>query len=107
MSTNLDHVLHDRPNCPDQEKMSRASDYSDAHEGAERALAEDLINGPLSTVLDYKASWEFVQKSTNSLHRFTNLTVFLSAFLEYIDSSSADGIFDKIRWGESEPKDDF
>lgn len=98
MSSNLEHVLLGEQNCPDSEKGSKASNFSDDHEGSERALAEELINGPFSSVLDYKASWEFIQKDTNSLHRLTNLTVFLSAFLESVDNPSGGGVFDLIKY---------
>ena len=77
MSRNLEHVLHDIINNLSDEQKERlayqfANKYNDTQD-----FVNFIKNSSFSISCEYKESWSFIKKDTNSLKRFSNLGLIL------------------------------
>lgn len=74
---NLEHVLHNRPNAPREEKEALADIFSDSYEGREAAFLDFITNSDFAVSGNYRETWDFIQNDLHSLERHTNFGVYL------------------------------
>ena len=75
MSCNLDHVLYDKRNSSDDEKESDAYKFARAYKGRKQEFIDFLCGSIFSVNVDYKKSWEFIEREMNSIERHTNICI--------------------------------
>lgn len=75
MSSNLDHVLHDKQNLTPREKVRYASDFSRKYRGDLDGFIDFIMHSEFSVVEEYVSSWNFVKESVHSLQRYSNLGI--------------------------------
>lgn len=73
-SCNLEHVLYrELKNFSDEEKEELSDEFAERYEGKVSEFI-DYISDPLIAVPgSYKATWRYIEKNKNSLHRHTNM----------------------------------
>ena len=73
-SRNLEHVLHNLiDNLTDQQKEDLSNDFDDDYEGDSVKFKEFISNPVFAVPGNYKETWDFIKKDTNSLKRFSNI----------------------------------
>lgn len=72
MSSNLEHVLFDKLNCSDEEKEELSYRFARQYKNDIPGFLSLLSESEFSVCDDYLSSWEFIEKGTNSLNRYTN-----------------------------------
>lgn len=75
-SCNLEHVLHNDCNIDDNKKDELAEGFSDKFYGKEIQFVEFISNKEFAVHGDFKATWEFIKLSNNSLNRYSNFHLF-------------------------------
>ena len=73
MSSNLDHVLHNKMNSSDDEKEDDAYEFAERYRGKANDFVDFISNSDFSNSEDYKESWEYIKEDLHSLERQTNL----------------------------------
>lgn len=77
MSRNLEHVLHNRmDNVSDDDKKKLAFQFANKYKNV-LDFVNFIKNSSFSVNDEYKISWSFIKKDTNSLKRFSNLGLIL------------------------------
>lgn len=77
MSCNLEHVLFDKLNCSDEEKEKLSYKFAKKYKDNIAEFIDYISNSPFSINDDYSKSWNFIKHDTNSLKRYTNLSICL------------------------------
>lgn len=73
-SRNIEHVMHNiSDNLTDDEKMEYADRFVDTYHNDINAFIHFLTDSDFTVQRDYRESWLFIFKETNSLHRHCNL----------------------------------
>lgn len=73
MSCNMDHVLHDKQNNPQKNKIKDARAFARRYMNDLKGFAS-FINAPdIAVEGDYSETWQFISGGTHSLERHTNL----------------------------------
>lgn len=76
LSSNLEHVLHNRINVPKNEKMKLAEEFDDKYYGNEKEFISFISDSSLAVTGNYIETWEYIKRDLNSLSRFSNLHLF-------------------------------
>ena len=76
LSSNLEHVLHNKINVPKNEKMKLAEEFDDMYCGKEIEFINFISNSSLAVSGNYIETWEYIKRDLNSLNRFSNLHLF-------------------------------
>ncbi len=71
-SCNLEHVLHNKNDVPDDQKRKYAEFFQDKYIDNEDAFVKFLCSNNFSVNDSYEKSWEFIQTGCNSLNRHSN-----------------------------------
>lgn len=79
-SCNLDHVLYNKRNLPDNQKSKKAILHSEKYVDNPSEFADFLNECEFYTGNDYMSTWNYVQKGVNSLKRCTNMYIYLNKF---------------------------
>ena len=82
MSCNLDHVLFNKANSSEKEKQIYSERFARKYYGDLEGFISFFRTGPFSVKTDYKDSWKFIRNKTNSLHRYTNLTLLIEKYAQ-------------------------
>jgi len=77
-SCNLDHVLHNRPNLNQNEKMEYANSFEDQYIDCPESFVDFLEQGSFAVPGDYTATWNFIRIGENSLRRYTNFQLYFT-----------------------------
>lgn len=75
-SCNLEHVLHNKINVDDNEKMDYADNFADKFYKKEASFLEFIRNDKFAVKGEYKETWEFIKVNGNSLKRFSNFHLY-------------------------------
>ena len=78
MSSNLDHVLYDKQNNDDKEKMKDAHKFSKKFSGNIPGFISFFSDSSFAVLSSYSESWDFIKKGVNSLNRYSNFGICLS-----------------------------
>ncbi len=76
LSSNLEHVLHNKINVPKCEKMKLAEKFDDMYYGKEIEFIDFISNSSIAVSGNHKETWNYIKKDLNSLNRFSNLHLF-------------------------------
>ena len=77
MSRNLEHVLHDRiDNVTDEEKEELSFQFANKYSNVSDFVSY-IKESSFSVNINYKDSWSFIKKDTNSLKRYSNICLIL------------------------------
>ena len=76
MSSNLEHVLHNKQNATKDDKASLSNGIYDKYHDNPEGFSKFICESGFSVKQDYQASWEFIKQGNNSLHRHTNFNLF-------------------------------
>lgn len=79
MSTNFDHVIADRQNNTEKEKINNAKNFAKRYSDNTEEFFRFFTQEAFSKFDDYSDSWDFIMQGTNSLNRFTNFGLILKA----------------------------
>lgn len=83
MSCNLEHVLHNLPNVSDEKEKEKLSKQFRKETAENKNKLRDIVFAPtIDSPGGYNESWDYIQRSENSLKRKSNFSKFFS---EYID----------------------
>lgn len=75
-SCNLEHVLHNKPNCTQKEKEDLSYEFAKRFCGYEDKFIEFINDDSISVDLPYIESWQLIMKPENALKRKTNFNLF-------------------------------
>lgn len=76
MSCNLEHVLYNElRDFTVKEKIERSDDFADAYEDNLDEFIAFISDESFAVPGQYKKTWEYIQKDSNSLMRHTNLNL--------------------------------
>ena len=78
MSSNLDHVLHDKQNSTNLEKENDAYCFAKKYKNDTTAFLSYISSSEFSVGGNYIDSWNFIKDGANSLNRHTNLGIHFS-----------------------------
>ena len=78
MSSTLDHVLYDKQNNDDKEKMKDAHKFSKKFSGNIPGFISFFSDSSFAVLSSYSESWDFIKKGVNSLNRYSNFGICLS-----------------------------
>ncbi len=82
MSCNLDHVLYDKRNCPDDEKEKYAYQFAMKYKDDIEGFVDYICDSPFSIRGSYRYSWDFIATGMNSIGRYTNLCICIEDEIE-------------------------
>lgn len=82
MSCNLDHVLHGKLNCTNDEKGHNAYLFAKKYRGDVVGFINYISDSDFSVMDGYKSSWEYIDEGVNSLGRHTNLGLCFKRYFE-------------------------
>ncbi|MCB2339300.1 hypothetical protein [Clostridium estertheticum] len=77
-SSNLEHVIHNIQGVNDDDKRRFAEKFEDEFITNPISFIEFMNNPEFAINAEYKDTWEFIKKDTNSLKRFTNFNLYLN-----------------------------
>lgn len=77
-SYNLEHVLHNQQGVPTDEKIKYANKFVDQFVASPFSFIEFMNNPEFVVTGEYKDTWDFIKKDTNSLNRYSNFNLYLS-----------------------------
>ena len=77
-SCNLEHYFHNNANVPNEQKMTLAEALDKKYVKDSTLFLEDVNQVGISASGSYEESWTYIQQSTNSLSRFTNVNLLFS-----------------------------
>ena len=80
-SSNLEHVLHNRIDMPDDLKMKHADNFLDLYIKDLAGFVRFICESPFSVKLDYQASWAFIRQDDNSIKRYSNFNLVLNDYV--------------------------
>jgi len=73
-SCNLEHVLYNElENFSAQEKAEMSDDFADKYEGHAEDFVKFLEESKVEVPGSYQNTWDFIEKETNSLKRYSNM----------------------------------
>lgn len=75
MSSNLDHVLHNKQNSTDQEKDTDSFRFAKRYRNDIPGFVKLMSDSAFSVCGDYAESWKYIEKGLHSLERHTNLAL--------------------------------
>lgn len=73
MSSNLDHVLHNKLNSNNLEKENDAFKFARKYGSNLEAFKIFMCRSQFAVLGDYENTWEFIKQDKHSLERFSNL----------------------------------
>lgn len=77
-SCNLEHVLHNKQNVPQDEKEYYAYKFTEKFSKNPEDFV-NFINDPIFAISKgYKESWDFIKMGTNSLQRYSNFHIYIN-----------------------------
>ena len=74
-SLNLDHVLHERTNLSDWEKIQCAEDFDLKYGDDPNGFIQFMKGSSFSICDDYRGSWAFIKTGLHSLERYSNFGI--------------------------------
>ncbi|MBZ9633682.1 hypothetical protein [Clostridium sp. FP1] len=77
-SSNLEHVLHNRQCVKEAEKSKYADKFEDRFDTNPIRFIEFMNSPEFALTGEYKDTWDFIKKDTNSLKRYTNFNLYLN-----------------------------
>lgn len=78
-SCNLEHVLYNELKAfTDEEKEYLSDSFADMYEDNVKAFVAFISDPSLAVPGTYKQTWRFIEKSKNSLNRYTNMNLIFS-----------------------------
>lgn len=77
-SLNLDHIIANKTNLKNSEKIKYASKFALRYN--EDTFLKYYLNNSFTVNLNYFDSWQYISKYNNSLHRHSNLNIYLKKF---------------------------
>ncbi|MCL2499592.1 MAG: hypothetical protein FWE90_04555 [Defluviitaleaceae bacterium] len=77
VSCNFDHVVCGNANLTKKQKSKTADDFAKQYENDAESLYTFLNDPALTLGNDYNNSWELIKQGLTSLHRHSNMNVFL------------------------------
>lgn len=77
-SSNLDHVLHNNSNLPEDKKDPLATEFAKKYENNPEGFIEFFSNSSFSLKGTYLETWNFIKTDSNSLKRYTNFNLLFS-----------------------------
>ena len=78
MSANLDHVLHNNSNLPDEDKTVLADRFALQYKNDPHGFVDYFFCKKFMVIGDYKKTWDFIKLDNNSLHRYSNFHLLFS-----------------------------
>ncbi|MCB2352859.1 hypothetical protein [Clostridium estertheticum] len=81
-SSNLEHVIHNIQVVNADDKRKYAEKFEDEFITNPISFIEFMNNPEFAINAEYKDTWEFIKKDTNSLRRFTNFNLYLNDISE-------------------------
>ncbi len=73
-SCNLEHVLYgELREYSDEEKQVLSDDFADRYDGKAEEFIRFISNPAVAVSGTYQKTWDFIEKDTNSLKRYTNM----------------------------------
>lgn len=73
-SCNLEHVLFDQlKDFTDMEKEEMSDDFAERYEGKVDEFIDFISDKSIAVEGNYRQTWKFIERDTNSLNRFTNM----------------------------------
>ena len=93
MSCNLDHVLHNKQNSSDEEKVKDAVAFVRRYRQDTDGFVKFLAESDFSVTSDYVDSWNYIKQELNSLERHTNFGICLKSATKAVSDkdTSANG----------------
>lgn len=76
-SSNLEHVLHDKINLDDLEKLALARDFDRKYADYPNAFISFMKQSSFSVTGTYHDTWAFIKAERHSLERYSNFGTFL------------------------------
>lgn len=83
-SSNLEYVLHNQQNISANEKSKYADIFADKFVTNPVSFIEFMNNPEFALTGEYKDTWDFIKKDTNSLKRYTNFNLYIDTIKEKI-----------------------
>lgn len=80
-SCNLEHVLHNKREVEEELKIKYAEDFQDEYIDDLDGFIDLICKSNFSVKKEYKESWEFIKRDSNSIKRFTNFNILLEDYL--------------------------
>ncbi len=77
-SCNMEHVLHNKINVPDDMKVKHAKEFEKRYEKREHEFIEFINDSKFAVEGDYTDTWDFIKQDNNSLKRYSNLHLFIN-----------------------------
>lgn len=73
-SCNLEHVLYNQlKDFTDAEKEEMSDDFAEMYEGKVDEFIDFISSKSIAVEGNYRQTWKFIEKDTNSLNRFSNM----------------------------------
>lgn len=85
---NLDHVLHNKRNMRQEEKVEFAEAFADQYEHREIDFIKFIGDELVMPKKSYEQSWSHIKKELNSLLKFSNFYIFFLNNLDYLDEKA-------------------
>lgn len=82
MSCNLDHVLHGKLNCTNEEKGQNAYLFAKKYRNDVVGFINYISDSDFSVIDGYRSSWKYIDEGVNSLGRHTNLGLCFKRYFE-------------------------
>jgi len=79
-SANLEHVLHNKIDIEDKEKMKYAEKFEDKYIDDLESFINYFCESTFAVKKNYKDSWKFIKENNNSIKRFSNLNIVLDEY---------------------------
>jgi len=77
-SSNLEHVIHNKQSVCPEEKRKYSEQFEDKFVTNPANFIEFMSSLEFALNGEYKETWEFIKKDTNSLKRYTNFNLYLN-----------------------------
>ena len=77
-SSNLEHVIHNKQSVCPEEKRKYSERFEDKFVTNPANFIEFMSSLEFALNGEYKETWEFIKKDTNSLKRYTNFNLYLN-----------------------------
>jgi len=77
-SSNLEHVIHNKQSVCPEEKRKYSEEFEDKFVTNPVGFIDFMNSLEFALTGEYKDTWEFIKKDTNSLKRYTNFNLYLS-----------------------------
>jgi len=74
-SSNLEHILHDKINLKQEEKLKLANEFEEQYDYDPCAFVDFLRQFDIG---DYQQSWDLMKEGVNSLNRNTNFYIYFN-----------------------------